>query len=110
MTDFVKGLGTNSFALVIEHTNSSDQLMFYTKETDDVTNAKDATLVFKKEDLVPQLTVVYTKKLATSVEDMIVNLPANVDGKVYNLQGIRMNATNLPTGIYIRNGKKFVVR
>ena len=36
--------------------------MFYTKETGDVTNGKDATIVFKKEDLVPQLTVVYTKK------------------------------------------------
>lgn len=61
LTDYVKGLDTNSFAFLIEHTNSADQLMFYTKETDDVTNAKDATLVFKKEDLVPQLTVVYTK-------------------------------------------------
>lgn len=110
LTDFVKGLDANSFALVIEHTNSADQLIFYTKETGDVTNAKDATLVFKKEDLVPQLTVVYTKKTATGVEDVIVNLPANVDGKVYNLQGIRMNTINLPTGIYVKNGKKFIVR
>lgn len=62
LTDYVKGLDTNSFAFLIEHTNSAEQLMFYTKETDDVTNGKDATLVFKKEDLVPQLTVVYTKK------------------------------------------------
>lgn len=62
LTDYVKELDTNSFAFLIEHTNSAEQLIFYTKETDDVTNAKDATLVFKKEDLVPQLTVVYTKK------------------------------------------------
>lgn len=61
LTDYVKELDTNSFAFLIEHTNSAEQLIFYTKETDDVTNAKDATLVFKKEDLVPQLTVVYTK-------------------------------------------------
>lgn len=61
LTDYVKGLDTNSFAFLIEHTNSADQLMFYTKETGDVTNGKDATIVFKKEDLVPQLTVVYTK-------------------------------------------------
>lgn len=61
LTDCVKELDTNSFAFLIEHTNSAEQLIFYTKETDDVTNAKDATLVFKKEDLVPQLTVVYTK-------------------------------------------------
>lgn len=61
LTDYVKELDTNSFAFLIEHTNSAEQLIFYTKETDDVTNAKDVTLVFKKEDLVPQLTVVYTK-------------------------------------------------
>lgn len=110
LTGFVKGLDTNSFALVIEHTNSADQLIFYTKETDDVTNAKDASLVFMKEDLVPQLTVVYTKKISSGVENVVVNLPANVDGNVYNLQGIRMNATNLPSGIYVKNGKKFIVR
>ncbi|MDE6497830.1 MAG: hypothetical protein K2L21_04115 [Muribaculaceae bacterium] len=29
---------------------------------------------------------------------------------VYNLQGIRVDAANLPAGVYIRNGKKFRVR
>lgn len=32
------------------------------------------------------------------------------DGAVYNLQGVRMNADNLPRGIYVRNGKKFIVK
>lgn len=31
-------------------------------------------------------------------------------GEVYNLQGVRMSNDNLPRGIYVRNGKKFVVR
>lgn len=93
LTDYVKGLDTNSFAFLIEHTNSADQLMFYTKETDNVTNAKDATLVFKKEDLVPQLTVVYTKKTynlkvsdagaATLVLPYEAEIPENV--KAYTL-------------------------
>lgn len=34
----------------------------------------------------------------------------NADAPVYNLQGIRMNAVSLPTGVYIRNGKKFVIK
>lgn len=110
LTDFVKSLDTNSFALLIEHTNSTDQLMFYTKETDDVTNAKDATLVFKKEDLVPQLTIVYAPKDATGIESFKANVSATSDNKVYNLQGMRMNSDNLPAGIYIKNGKKFVVK
>ena len=32
------------------------------------------------------------------------------DGAIYNLQGVRMNGDNLPKGIYVRNGKKFVVK
>lgn len=110
LTDFVKSIDTNTFSLLIEHTNSSDQLMFYTKETGDVTNAKDASLVFKKEDLVPQLTIVYTKKEATGIENVEVTVAADKDAHVYNLQGVRMNAENLPSGIYIKGGKKFVVK
>ena len=36
---------------------------------------------------------------------------SKADGIVYGLSGIRINGTdNLPKGIYIRDGKKFVVR
>lgn len=31
-------------------------------------------------------------------------------GNVYNLQGVRMTSDKLPRGIYVRNGKKFVVK
>lgn len=33
----------------------------------------------------------------------------NNDGAVYNLNGVRMNGENLPKGIYVKNGRKFVV-
>ena len=30
---------------------------------------------------------------------------------IYNLQGMKMqNADNLPAGIYIKNGKKFIIK
>ena len=32
------------------------------------------------------------------------------DGEIYNLQGVRMTGDNLPKGIYVKNGKKFVVK
>ena len=32
------------------------------------------------------------------------------DGEIYNLQGVRMTGINLPKGIYVKNGKKFVVK
>lgn len=34
----------------------------------------------------------------------------NVLGNVYNMMGMKMNAGNLPAGIYVKNGKKFVVK
>lgn len=34
----------------------------------------------------------------------------HTDNAVYNLQGVRMTGTSLPHGIYIKNGKKIVVR
>lgn len=30
------------------------------------------------------------------------------DGQVYNIAGQRVNASNLPAGIYVKNGKKFI--
>lgn len=34
----------------------------------------------------------------------------NNDGVVYNLNGVRMNSENLPKGIYVKNGRKFIVK
>lgn len=58
-TDFVKGLGTNTFSILLDKPNNTDQTMFFTKEATDFTNKNDATLSFSKDDLVPQLTVDY---------------------------------------------------
>lgn len=43
-----------------------------------------------------------------SVEDVEVAEEA-IDGPIYNLQGIRVNDATVP-GIYIQNGKKFIVK
>ena len=58
-TEFVKGLGTNTFSILVDKPNNTDQTLFFTKEATDFTNDKDATLSFSKDDLVPQLTVNY---------------------------------------------------
>lgn len=39
-----------------------------------------------------------------------VDVEKKMTGEVYNLQGVRMQGENLPKGIYVRNGKKFVVK
>lgn len=38
-----------------------------------------------------------------------VGAPHN-DDAIYNLNGMKMNSNNLPAGIYIKNGKKFMVK
>lgn len=60
LTDFVKNLGTNTFSILLDKPNNTEQTLFFTKEATDFTNAKDATLSISKDDIVPQLTVDYT--------------------------------------------------
>lgn len=40
----------------------------------------------------------------------IATVTTNENVPIYNLQGIRMNGKNLPKGIYIQGGKKFIVK
>lgn len=91
--------------------NSGESVKFYTKDLqNDVTNSNFSDLVFHKEDLLPQLTVVFKKNTASGVEHVVVNVPSANDDAVYSLQGVRINSKNLPAGIYVKNGKKFVVK
>lgn len=39
-----------------------------------------------------------------------VDVEKEMTGEVYNLQGVRMQGENLPKGIYVKNGKKFVIK
>ena len=43
----------------------------------------------------------------TGINSIKANGESN-DGQVYNLAGQRVNAANLPAGIYVKNGKKFI--
>lgn len=111
LTEHVASLTAPQFAILLVKDNGNESTQFYTREiAEDVVNAKDNTIVFAANDLKPQLTVVYKKTTTTGVDRITINIPANADHHVYNLQGVRMNGDNLPAGIYIKNGKKFVVK
>lgn len=45
-----------------------------------------------------------------TVIDAVEKKPVMEDGEIYNLQGVRMNGSNLPKGIYVKNGKKYIVK
>ena len=112
-TDFVKGLDTNTFSILLDKPNNTEQTLFFTKDAKDFTNSKDANLSFSKDDLVPQLTVDYalaTHTLsvtdagaATLVLPYETEIPENV--KAYTLtyaSGNKAVATEL-TGVIPAN-------
>lgn len=61
---------------------------------------------------VPQSSSVqsFALNLEEDVTTGIATVVTNEDAPIYNLQGIRMNGKNLPKGIYIQDGKKFMVK
>ena len=61
---------------------------------------------------VPQTTKVqgFVLNLEEGETTGIATVVTNEDAPIYNLQGIRMNGKDLPKGIYIQGGKKFMVK
>lgn len=108
LTDYVKANAKADVHLLLAKANlSNESTKFYSKDlADDIVNAKDASLVFKKADLLPHLTIVYEKTGTTGVSQ--VNAEKVADDAYYNLQGVKINSNNLPHGIYIHQGKKVV--
>ena len=52
----------------------------------------------------------FTPNSSTGVNTVNAAAPTNADAPVYNLSGMRVDKANLTKGIYIQNGKKFVVK
>ena len=42
--------------------------------------------------------------------EMKQNVMEDENAPIYNLNGVRMNSSNLPKGIYVKNGRKFIVK
>lgn len=109
VTEAVKGLADGAFVILLaKDKDEANSTQIFAKEATDVTNKKDASVTFAAADLVPQLTIVYENKAATGISE--VKAEAVASDAVFNLQGVRMNGKNLPAGIYVKNGKKFVVK
>lgn len=47
---------------------------------------------------------------ATGISDVTVNKVLSADAPIYNLSGVRVDKNSLTKGLYIQNGKKFVVK
>ncbi len=63
-----------------------------------------------KGNVVLKGTTITLKDIVTGIERILTPESLMADGFTYNLMGVRVDATQLQPGIYIRNGRKFVVR
>ena len=52
--------------------------------------------------------IVYYELPLSAIESVKAELDNNAP--VYNVMGQKMNSKNLPAGVYIQNGKKFIVK
>ncbi len=92
-------------AKVMNQAGTSNKI--YSSRAKNMTNTNvTPNIIFKSEDLIPQLTIVYEKSTSTGIFQVKAEKVA--DDAYYNLQGVKMNPNNLPHGIYIHQGKKIV--
>lgn len=111
MTEAVKGLSEGNFNILLaKQKDEAKSTQIFTKDAKDFENTKntETPIAFAAADLVPQLTIVYENKTTSGITEVTADVVSS--DAVYNLQGVRMNAENLPSGIYIKDGKKFVVK
>ncbi|MCI6727285.1 MAG: hypothetical protein MR505_02890 [Bacteroidales bacterium] len=107
LTNTMKGGNVYYYKLAI---NKDDIVGFYwgADEGAAFTMTKPSTAYLT----VPQTTKVqgFVLNLEEGETTGIATVVTNEDAPIYNLQGIRMNGKNLPKGIYIQGGKKFMVK
>lgn len=67
--------------------------------------------LYRISDALGKVTVYTAKGGATGIKTINVNAQNTADAPIYSLNGVRMNSkNNLPKGVYIQGGKKFVVK
>ena len=67
--------------------------------------------LYRISDALGKVTVYSAKGGATGIKTINVNAQNTADAPIYSLNGVRMNSkNNLPKGVYIQGGKKFVVK
>lgn len=91
---------------------NSDGTKFLKMAADTKTTYYRAFIADKRTAGAPELTLSFNDGNGTTdiVQLKDVHGLTQEDGAVYNLQGVRMTGSNLPAGIYVKNGKKYVVK
>lgn len=75
-----------------------------------VLKGDQAFSLYRVSDAIAKVTVYSTVKNPTSIKSVSDVVKNDPNAPVYNLSGQCVNRNNLPKGVYIQNGKKFMVR
>lgn len=93
---------------VMTYTNNTVSFLDYA-ETEDFPKATSTLGCGTNIELpVTKVEYTYTEPVETGIED--VKATAVADGAFYNVMGQKLDGNNLPAGIYIHNGKKYIAK
>ena len=76
-----------------------------------VLKGNDQIALYRISDVIARILVMSPKKNATGISEVSVEEnKLNADAPIYTISGVRVSKNNLKAGVYVQNGKKFVVR
>lgn len=111
-TDFIMVSGYNNYGSNALHPVVASEEEFLAKDNAPVISVVSGTTeisLYRISDVIARLQVFSPVGETDGIANVNAADKTNADAPIYNLSGMRVNKNNLQKGIYIQNGKKFVV-
>lgn len=111
-TDFIMVSGYNNYGSNALHPVVASEEEFLASDNAPVISVVSGTTeisLYRISDVIARLQVFSPVGETDGIANVNAADKTNADAPIYNLSGMRVNKNNLQKGIYIQNGKKFVV-
>lgn len=111
-TDFIMVSGYNNYGSNALHPVVASEEEFLASDNAPVISVVSGTTeisLYRVSDVIARLQVFSPAGETDGIANVNAADKTNADAPIYNLSGMRVNKNNLQKGIYIQNGKKFVV-
>lgn len=111
-TDFIMVSGYNNYGSNALHPVVASEEEFLASDNAPVISVMSGTTeisLYRVSDVIARLQVFSPVGETDGIANVNAADKTNADAPIYNLSGMRVNKNNLQKGIYIQNGKKFVV-
>lgn len=111
-TDFIMVSGYNNYGSNALHPVVASEEEFLARDNAPIISVVSGTTeisLYRISDVIARLQVFSPVGETNGIANVNAADKTNADAPIYNLSGMRVNKNNLQKGIYIQNGKKFVV-